>query len=876
MRMRKLLLTIIICFAAILPSKAVFNEKDLAMTLRVLRYELARTYAENRASQDKYASRDDRQHEELVKLIKSCNELSLMLYSQKQNFTFDLTYALHQVTKQYRDFNESRLPYDQIVSFIDIEIERYDKLANTLAFLPPALVEIPDSLGPRLLDSLAATLQGRLIDDEPFAERRSGMESRLSRVWTRQDEGVTSGDFALSEESQADRDSCLYYARALFDLFTGMKDDMEEDNKYFEATSKRLKDSYEYAQERYKVVQKRIFVEGQDDYWKVLTDFVPYTRKAFAEARDKYGRGDGAGVKSEWRGPIVIGFSFTILFYLVIAAILSNLIVKILQKRVAYFKTEDFSKKRLSWLLLASALLFVIVIGGVRVFLRVSNFFVMASGLISEFALLLIAVLASIIVRYESDKANSGLWLYMPVMLLGLLVIAFRIMFIPNSLITLLFSPALVAFGLWQLSSLKASEGKVPKVDRKLAVASLAVTVICLAMSLVGYVLMAVELYIWWIFQLTALQLYLAVRYFLKRYRKARVDRKVRAYRLKNQGIVSKDKGSVIEVTWLYDFIDMAVMPVALILSVTFCVYMAARVFDLTEICLQMLSYPFLNFEYLHLSINKLLVAAGLYFFFDYLSYLLRNLFRVYKLRKTMEQRKTELLHENDVNLTLANNMIAILVWGTYFLTALSLLEIPTKSLSVITAGLAAGIGFAMKDVLNNFFYGVQLMSGRLRVGDYIECDGVRGKVDSINYQMTQIVALDGSVMAFPNSSLINKNFKNLTKNHSYEFVAIPVGVAYGTDVDKARKVILEAIAHLGRTDKFGRSTIDQKYGVNVVLSDFGDNSVNLTVKQFVLVEERAVYIAKANEAIYKAFNANGIEIPFPQRDVYVKQIPGK
>lgn len=82
----------------------------------------------------------------------------------------------------------------------------------------------------------------------------------------------------------------------------------------------------------------------------------------------------------------------------------------------------------------------------------------------------------------------------------------------------------------------------------------------------------------------------------------------------------------------------------------------------------------------------------------------------------------------------------------------------------------------------------MQLMSGRLRVGDYIECDGIRGKVDNITYQSTQIEAVDGSIMAFPNSSLFAKNFKNLTRNNSYEFLGLPVGVAYGTDVDHARK----------------------------------------------------------------------------------------
>ena len=92
---------------------------------------------------------------------------------------------------------------------------------------------------------------------------------------------------------------------------------------------------------------------------------------------------------------------------------------------------------------------------------------------------------------------------------------------------------------------------------------------------------------------------------------------------------------------------------------------------------------------------------------------------------------------------------------------------------SIVMAGLATGLGFAMKDLLENFIYGISLMTGRLRVGDYIECDGVQGKVDSINYQSTQIVTLDGSVMAFQNSALFSKNFKNLTRNHGYVLVGV-------------------------------------------------------------------------------------------------------
>ena len=119
------------------PSGAVFNERYLSQTLKVLRYELRKVHSEMESQQSGFEARDDVQHKKLVRLIQECNELSLMLYSQKQDFTFDLTYALQQVTDQYHEFNEDRLPYDNIIAFFDVEIARYGRLINALKVLPP-------------------------------------------------------------------------------------------------------------------------------------------------------------------------------------------------------------------------------------------------------------------------------------------------------------------------------------------------------------------------------------------------------------------------------------------------------------------------------------------------------------------------------------------------------------------------------------------------------------------------------------------------------------------------------------------------------------------------------------------------------------------
>ncbi len=873
---KRIILTAALFLVAAFSSRAVFNEKDLAQTLQVLRYELRKAYSEMERNQMSFEFQDDSQHEELVHLIQSCNELSLMLYSQKQDFTFDLTYALQQVTDQYHNFTQSRMPYDNIISYLNVEIDRYDRLVMALKVLPPELVELPDSLGgPALLDSLASTLQSHLLPNDSYTSAHSDDPEHAGHShFVGPEEEHAHDSFHLDSLSQVARDSCLFYSTRLLKMFTDIRDHMIEDNDYYETTDRRLKEAYDYAQDRYKMVQKKIFIEGQDNYWKILTNLKSYSSRAVKDFNDKYGRAYFTDVKSEWRGPIVIGFSFMVLIYLAIATLLSMLTVKMLMRRVKFFRTEWFLKREAAIFMLGAAILFVVVIAVARNISLTSHFFTMAAGLLIEFALLLIAVLTSLLIRHDSNQINYGMRVYTPIMLMGLLVITFRIIFIPNSLIALVFPPLLVVFGLWQWASIRRNAPKVPKSDSSYAIASFVVTAITFVISIVGYSLLGLQVYIWWIFQLTVLQLIVACDDLLRKYRHRRVDILVRAYRLRHRNDAGKDRGSFILVTWLYDLMEMVCIPVLYLLSIPFCLYMASEVFDLTEICMDMFFYPFFNYEYLHLSVSKMILAAGLFHVFKYVCYVARALYRIYKLRRTLRQTGASLIRENELNLTLANNVIGILAWGAYFIVTISLLNIPTKSLSVITAGLAAGLGFAMKDILNNFFYGVQLMSGRLRVGDYIECDGIRGKVDSITYQSTQIEATDGSIMAFPNSSLFAKNFKNLTRNNSYEFLGLPVGVAYGTDIEQARKVIVKALAPLCKPDRFGRQVVEEKYGIQVVLNGFGDSSVDLVVKQYILVEQRTGYIAAANERIYNALNKADIEIPFPQRDINIRRMP--
>jgi small-conductance mechanosensitive channel len=126
--------------------------------------------------------------------------------------------------------------------------------------------------------------------------------------------------------------------------------------------------------------------------------------------------------------------------------------------------------------------------------------------------------------------------------------------------------------------------------------------------------------------------------------------------------------------------------------------------------------------------------------------------------------------------------------------------------------------------------------------------------------------------MSFLNSSLFGKNFNNLTRNHSYELAIVKVGVAYGTDIQRVREVLVEAMKKVRTKDQYGREIVDPKYGINVVVGNMSDSAVDVNVKQYVLVAERIGYVDRAKEVIYNALTAAGITIPFPQCDVHLIQ----
>lgn len=318
----------------------------------------------------------------------------------------------------------------------------------------------------------------------------------------------------------------------------------------------------------------------------------------------------------------------------------------------------------------------------------------------------------------------------------------------------------------------------------------------------------------------------------------------------------------------------MVVVPLTIIWSFPASIHLTTNVYKISNAGESLFRQTLLQSNYTqYLTLHNLLIILAVFFIFRYLIYLFKGLFRINKLRNIIEQDDRGLpLKENDVNLSLPNTIISVIGWLLYFVIVFAILHVPTSALTIITTGLAAGLGFAMKDTINNLFYGIQLMAGRIRVGDKISCDGVRGRVQRVSYLTTQIEEEDGSIIAFTNTDLFTKNFKNLNSGKNYELVKIPVGVRYGTDLEFARNVIIEALQPLmAKKDKFGRELVDPAFGIDIRVEEFGNNAVTMVAVLYTTVETHYTFPSQAKEAIYNAFKEKGIEIPFNQHDIYIK-----
>ena len=870
MNKRKLLSLVVALFTVAVPALAVFTGLDLDATLSNLRRELYHDYRQIEQTWQQLEVKYEQQHRRMVDVVKKCNDLSLMLYSQKQDYTFDISYALEKVSKEYKDFNKNRTPYDRIVANLDIEINRYARLIESLRRLPPELREVevvPDSLAYHN-DSLDV----HLLQNESLLQQE--LHEQVEAV-------LNMPAFILSEGGQADRDSCLLYASELLKLYAETKDRVMADSTHYREARLRMEESYEYAREYYDILQNKVFVEGQTPWWVILTHPAEYWREARWAMGEKYSLSFIRDLfvseeldyteKDIARDNQLVNSAkiyWLLLYFVAFFALwgLSALLLMPVFRFVKSMQKVDKDQKRYLALLLGCVLFLIFSYD-------TSDDDMVRKGvsILHTFIVLLMAITTALIIRLTPARLKHSHKIYLPTIFTAFFVISCRVLFVPNAFLNFFFPPLILGMTLWQLAANLRRRKKADRTDVIIGWVSFGVTAVATVCGWIGYIFLAFIILVWWYFQLAVILAIASIHSLMMLYKQKRLDGRISAYRAKITYVTGPAKEQLMfAATWFYDLVREVLLPLLALVSIPACIYWALDIFEFNDLFRTLFQEPFIQQGEFKVSLYSVLFLTGLFLVFRYLNNALHTLWQMFEYRRFLRKHNRKTIRNNEINLSLGNSLIGVFVWFVYIDLFIVTLNIPTKSLGLIAGGLSAGIGLALKDILNNFIYGIQLMGGRLRVGDWIDCDGVRGKVTDINYQTTLVETLNGTQVAFLNAALFAKSFTNLTRNHAYEMTIVKVGVAYGTDFQQLREALEKGLEAMKTKDAYGRDVVEPNYGIYIRFDDFGDSSVNVAVRQYVLVPEQIEYVYRCKELIYKILKENGITIPFPQRDVHM------
>ncbi|MGA8205895.1 MAG: mechanosensitive ion channel domain-containing protein [Woeseiaceae bacterium] len=228
-------------------------------------------------------------------------------------------------------------------------------------------------------------------------------------------------------------------------------------------------------------------------------------------------------------------------------------------------------------------------------------------------------------------------------------------------------------------------------------------------------------------------------------------------------------------------------------------------------------------------------------------------------LRKLMEKQEVDKTLE-----TFVCNLVRVALLAFVVVAAINSLGVQTASFIAVLGAAGLAVGLALQGSLSNFAAGVLIVMFRpYKVGDWIEAAGVSGSVLEVQILTTAMKTGDNKRVIVPNSQIMGSIITNYSA-HDTRRVDLVVGVSYADDLDKVRETLQSIVAADDR--------ILDDPAVTIAVSELADSSVNFVVRPWVRTADYWTVLFDLTETIKKRFDAEGISIPFPQRDVHIYQ----
>ncbi|MBT5847337.1 MAG: mechanosensitive ion channel [Verrucomicrobiales bacterium] len=275
------------------------------------------------------------------------------------------------------------------------------------------------------------------------------------------------------------------------------------------------------------------------------------------------------------------------------------------------------------------------------------------------------------------------------------------------------------------------------------------------------------------------------------------------------------------------------------------------------EIIKEVLTYPLIKMGAGSITLQSLLILCVLFV----LVLLLEKIVRERVIMRIFE--KTDLPESLEYGLARIMGYVFIVI-GWYM--SLQFVGVDLSSLALIAGGISVGVGFGLQNIINNFVSGIIIFAERpIAIGDRVEVSGVAGRVVKISLRSTTVITNDNITMIVPNADFISQTVTNWSHGDPKVRIRVPVGVAYGSDIELLEKLLLEI------ADENPKSLKDPE--PSVLFDSFGDNSLNFELALWTasMTTRPRRFISTINFAIEKKLREHDIEIPFPQRDLHIR-----